>query len=155
MAKPNARRRAAQARKGHEHSPPVNKTAIVRLNAMRGMSLTSLTSGDLHGQLHLAKAKSPFHGANAPAFGAGQGALKPRVIPADKKRFAGEKPKHFTVDQITDAKRLRYKVKTRFKAPAHELRLQGPALNVKLQPKPAAIGEAEIQRIKNVLGLKR
>ena len=90
MNKKQSRKERA-LRVGHTHSPPVRKAEIVAHNVAQGLRGVSLSSGDLHGSLHLAKAKSPTHGAYAPIHGQGQGPVKQRAIPTSKRKFDGAK----------------------------------------------------------------
>lgn len=85
-------RQARAIRKGHLHSPPVMKAEIVALNKQQSLSSVVQSSGVLQGSIHLAKAKSPTHGAYAPIHGQGQGPIKQRVTPADKRPFYGAVP---------------------------------------------------------------
>ena len=107
----------------------------------------------------IATAYSKSHAIKAyvPIHGAGQGKEKPKVTPADKKRFAGEPDKHYTVDKVKSkpGQRLKTKVISRHKdQPAQYMGEYERSARSHAQGKDA-LPDAEYQRIKGTLGLRK
>lgn len=147
------------AKRGVEHSPPTNSKAIRRSNiqAILGQSKGLVWRSDTPSVIVKAADKSPHVRAYAPTRGQGEGPLKQRVTPADKRKFAGmATPAHFTVDKVTGKPgSCNVKIATKHKQRPQEYKGEYERQHRSDGKRYPELDNAEYMRIKETLGFKR
>ena len=147
------------ARRGNEHSPPTNSKAIRRSNiqAVLGRSKGIVWRSDTPSVIAKAADKSPHVKAYAPTRGQGEGPLKPKVTPANKRKFAGMgDPSHYSVDKVTGKPgSCNVKIATKHKQRPQEYKGEYERQHRSDGKRYPELDSAEYQRIKGTLGLKR